>query len=203
MAFSRSTFVKLAGAFAGSLVLAIGDQGDDAAASTVDPGAPGGFSPNVWLRIDPDDTVTVTINKSEMGQGVATGLPTLVAEELDVPFARVRVTFADAAQRYVYAGGAAMSTGGSTSMRDSWLPLRHAGASARAMLISAAAKQWHVDPTRLTTTDGVVIDAAGNQRATYGSLVAAAAALPVPEHVPLKDPQRFRLIGNASTLRPD
>jgi isoquinoline 1-oxidoreductase beta subunit len=201
--FSRSAFVKLAGAFGGSLVLAIGSEGESVAANALDGDSDAAFTPNIWLRVDPDETVTVTINKSEMGQGVATGLPTLVAEELDVPLARVHVAFADAAQQYVYPGATVMSTGGSNSLRDSWLPLRRAGASARAMLVAAAANQWGVDPARLTTVEGAVVDAAGNRRATYASLTPAAATLAVPENVALKDPHRFRIIGNASTTRLD
>jgi isoquinoline 1-oxidoreductase subunit beta len=194
-ALSRAGFVKLAGAFAGTLALGLAQ---DATASATD-----GFSPNVWLRIHSDGLVTLSLNKSEMGQGVATGLPTLVAEELDVPLAQVRVVFAPAAPEYIYPGATGMSTGGSTSMRDSWLILRRAGATARAMLVAAAAKGWGVDPAHLETEDGSVIDRAANRRATYGSLTAAAAVLPVPDHVALKDPARFRLIGAATTRRLD
>ena len=96
-----------------------------------------------------------------------------------------------------------MTTGGSTSMRDSWLPLRRAGATARAMLVAAAAKQWSVDPAHLATENGVVIDRATKRRATYGSLAALAATLPVPANVSLKDPSQFKLIGAASTRRLD
>jgi len=195
---SRSEFVKLAGVFAGSLALGISLEAQASAAT-----AASGFAPDVWLHIDPNDVVTVTLNKSEMGQGVMTGLPTLIAEELDLPLERLRVTIAEAAPRYVYNGATGMTTGGSTSMRDSWLPLRRAGATARAMLVAAAAKQWSVDPAHLATENGVVIDRATNRRATYGSLAALAATLPVPANVSLKDPSQFKLIGAASTRRLD
>jgi isoquinoline 1-oxidoreductase beta subunit len=198
---SRAGFVKLAGAFAGTLALGLVEERASASAPATN-GA-NGFSPNVWLRVQPDGLVTVSLNKSEMGQGVATGLPTLIAEELDVPLAQVRVAFAQAAPEYIYPGATRMGSGGSTSMRDSWLILRRAGATARTMLVAAAAKRWNVDPARLETQDGAVIDRAGNRRATYGSLTADAAALAVPDHVALKDPARFRLIGNASVVRTD
>jgi isoquinoline 1-oxidoreductase subunit beta len=195
---SRSEFVKLAGVIAGSLALGVSLETRAAAAI-----AATGFTPDVWLQIDPNDAVTVTLNKSEMGQGVMTGLPTLIAEELDFPLERLRVTFAEAAPRYIYTGATGMTTGGSTSMRDSWLPLRRAGASARAMLVAAAAKQWNVDPAHLATDSGVVIDRSKNRRATYGSLATLAATLPVPANVSLKDPTQFKLIGVASTRRLD
>ncbi|HTJ24899.1 MAG TPA: molybdopterin cofactor-binding domain-containing protein [Candidatus Limnocylindria bacterium] len=200
---SRGGFVKLAGAFAGTLALGLVDDRSASAAAAAAENAADGFSPNVWLRIEPDGLVTVSLNKSEMGQGVATGLPTLIAEELDVPLSQVRVAFAPAGPEYIYPGAGRMSTGGSTSMRDSWPILRRAGATARAMLVAAAAKRWGADPAHLETQDGAVIDRAGNRRATYGSLTAAAATLAVPENVELKDPARFRLIGNASVVRTD
>ena len=195
---SRSAFVMLAGGFAGSLALSASLETRTRAAV-----AANGFAPDVWLQIDPNDAVTVTLNKSEMGQGIMTGLPTLIAEELDFPLERLRVAFAEAAPRYIYEGAAGMTTGGSTSMRDSWLPLRRAGATARTMLVAAAAKRWNVSPTRLTTDNGVVIDRAANRRATYGSLSALAATLPVPADVSLKNPAQFKLIGTASTRRLD
>jgi isoquinoline 1-oxidoreductase subunit beta len=200
---SRAGFVKLAGAFAGTLALGLANDPSAEAARAAAPAGGDGFSPNVWLRIDPDDLVTVSLNKSEMGQGVATGLPTLIAEELDAPLSQVRVAFAPAGPEYIYPGTGRMSTGGSTSMRDSYLILRRAGATARAMLVAAAAKQWGADPAHLETENGAVIDRAANRRASYGSLTAAAAALSVPDHVELKDPARFRLIGNPATTRLD
>ncbi|HYZ17316.1 MAG TPA: molybdopterin cofactor-binding domain-containing protein [Candidatus Acidoferrum sp.] len=198
---SRSSFLTLTSSFAGSLVLGVGL---DVCAKPADALAAGeGFAPNVWLRVHPDQTVTVYLNKTEMGQGVSTGLPTIMADELDVPLARVRVEFAQAEAVYVYPGTAGMITGGSTSMRDSWFPLRRAAASARAMLVQAAAKEWGVDPAGLRTREGAVIDPRRNRAATYGSLAAAAAALPVPAHVTLKTPAEYRLIGRASTQRTD
>ncbi|HTJ28358.1 MAG TPA: molybdopterin cofactor-binding domain-containing protein [Candidatus Limnocylindria bacterium] len=196
-AVSRSNFLSLAASFAGSLVLA---AGIDVCTKPLEADAAADFVPNIWLRVHPDDTVTVYLNKTEMGQGVATGLPTLIADEMDVPLTRVHVEFAPAGPQWIYpASPSQVSTGGSTSMRDSWLPLRRAGASARAMLVRAAAQRWNVPAAQLRTEDGAVIDPQTNRRATYGSLVADAAALPVPSSVALKTPQEYRLIGKTDT----
>jgi isoquinoline 1-oxidoreductase subunit beta len=191
-ALSRGTFIRLTGALGAGLGFALSFPG-------CAPSSQGGgkeFSPNAWVRIAPDDTVTVVVNKSEMGQGVATGLPTLVADELDASMNNVRVQFAPADPKYGDPGlGGDMITGGSTSMHDSWLPLRAAGATARAMLVAAAAKQWGVDPATCTTRDGVVYHQPSSRSASYGSLAATAATLPVPTDVPLKTPDKFTLIG--------
>jgi isoquinoline 1-oxidoreductase beta subunit len=150
------------------------------------------------LRIAPDESITIFVAKSEMGQGVATGMPTIVADELDAAFDRVRIVFAPAAPEYgspEYGGD--QITGGSTSVAGSWIPLRTAGATARTMLLAAAAKQWAVDPATCTTHLGVVTHGASGRTATYGSLAVAAAAIPVPAaaSVVLKTPAAFTLIG--------
>ena len=200
---SRSDFVRLTASFAGSLVLVAGAEGCSKPPQTPqDLAANGGFSPNVWLSVRPDNTITFVINRSEMGQGVMTGLPTLLAEELDVPLSKVTIEVAQPEPSYLYPGQQEMSTGGSTSMRDSWLPLRQAGATARAMLVQAAAKQWGVDPSTLTTNAGTVVDASG-RTATYGSLATAASQLPVPQNVALKSPDKFTLIGKMTVQRTD
>jgi isoquinoline 1-oxidoreductase beta subunit len=196
-AVSRSNFLSLAASFAGSLVLA---AGVDVCTKPLEAAAAADFVPNIWLRVHPDGMVTVFLNKTEMGQGVATGLPTLIAEELDVPLSRVRIEFAPAGPQWIYpTAPGQVSTGGSTSMRDSWLPLRRAGATARTMLVHAAAMRWRVSAAQLRTEDGAVIDPSTNRRASYGSLVADAAALPVPADVRLKSAHEFRLIGKTST----
>ena len=130
-----------------------------------------------------------------MGQGVATGMPTIVADELDIPFENVLVEFAPAAAAYNDPDFHIQITGGSTSMLSSWMPLRTAGASARAMLVAAAAKQWGVDASTLTTNAGSVIDNKNNRTATYGSLTGAAASMPVPAKPKLKSREQFTLIG--------
>lgn len=158
------------------------------------PAAP--FAPNAWVRITQDGWVTVVVDRSEMGQGVATALPMLVAEELDADWSKVRFEFAPAHPAYANPlFGAAQLTGGSSSVRAAWQPLREAGAKARAMLVQAAAQQWKVAPGACRTENGFVLHEQGGQRADYGSLVGAAARLSIPTTVKLKEPGAFRLIG--------
>jgi isoquinoline 1-oxidoreductase beta subunit len=146
---------------------------------------------NAWIRIDPDDTVTMSVPESVMGQGILTGVAMILAEELDADWATVRAEHAPAdGARY-----GRQSTGGSTSTRGSWDALRKAGATARAMLIAAAAAAWRVPAGELTTEPGAVVHAATGRRATFGKLAAAAAALPVPDGVPLRAPAAYRIIG--------
>jgi isoquinoline 1-oxidoreductase beta subunit len=155
------------------------------------------FAPNAWVHVRTDGTVAVLINKSEMGQGVYTGLPMLVAEELDLPFDRVRVEIAPAHDEYADPVFKDMTTGGSTSVADMYPIMRGAGAAARSMLVAAAAKQWNVDPSTLTTKDGNVIDAAGKRTASYADLAVAAGTQTPPKDVKLKDESTFTLIGTS------
>ncbi|MFL6644815.1 MAG: molybdopterin cofactor-binding domain-containing protein [Paraburkholderia fungorum] len=194
---SRRTFLKAAGAVA-AVGLTIGFEwagtGRRALAASM-PDAT--FAPNAFLRVAPDNSVTVIAKHVEMGQGAYTGIATIVAEELDANWQDVRVESAPAdAKRYAnLAFGTIQGTGGSSAMANSWMQLREAGAKARAMLVSAAAAQWQVPASELTTLDGSVHHAATNRTATYGSLASAAARLPVPDTVTLKSPKDFRLIG--------
>lgn len=153
------------------------------------------FVPNAFVNVRPDDAVTVIIGKSEMGQGVVTGLAMIVAEELDVNPERVRVEFAPVDPAYNSTMLPMQFTGGSSSVRTSFEQLRKAGATARAMLVAAAARSWQIDPSQLRVEDGVVTD--GTRRARYGELVDIASALEQPEDVPLKDPQYFKVIGQS------
>ncbi|MFM0157842.1 xanthine dehydrogenase family protein molybdopterin-binding subunit [Paraburkholderia sediminicola] len=195
---SRRTFLKAAGAVA-AVGLTIGFEwagtGRRALAATM-PDAT--FAPNAFLRVAPDNSVTVIAKHVEMGQGAYTGIATIVAEELDANWQDVRVESAPAdAKRYAnLAFGTIQGTGGSSAMANSWMQLRDAGAKARAMLVSAAAAQWQVPASELTTRDGSIHHAATNRTATYGSLASAAARLPVPDKVTLKSPKDFRLIGH-------
>lgn len=197
---NRGDFVRLGSLFAGSLVLGVNATGCANQSSTAPQSSAeaAGFKPNAWLIVHPDEKVTIFVNKSEMGQGVATGMPTIVADELDIPMSSVIVEFAPLGAAYKDPGFGAQITGGSTSTASMWMPLRTAGASARAMLVAAAAKQWGVDPSTLTTKDGVVTDAKNNRTATYGSLVAAAALIPAPAKPTLKTPEQFTLIGKVN-----
>jgi CO/xanthine dehydrogenase Mo-binding subunit len=155
------------------------------------------FAPDLLLRIDDTGAVTVTVPKSEMGQGVHTALAMVVAEELDADWDRVRVETAPADPAY-----GDQVTGGSLSISTRYESMRIIGATARAMLISAAAAGWDGDPAACTTSGGVVIDSAGDRRATYGSLAKAAAGIDVPAaaSLTLKDPSGFRIVGTPRTL---
>lgn len=194
---SRRSFLKAAGAVA-AVGLTIGFEwvgtGRRAFAATTPEAA---FAPNAFLRVAPDNSVTVIAKHVEMGQGAYTGIATIVAEELDANWQDVRVESAPAdAKRYANLAFGMQGTGGSSAMANSWMQLREAGAKARAMLVSAAATQWQVPASDLTTRDGGVHHAATNRTATYGSLASAAARLPVPDKVALKSPKDFRLIGH-------
>jgi len=155
------------------------------------------FVPNAWIRITPDDIVTVIVGKSDMGQGVLTSMPMLIAEELEADWSKVRTEQAPAAPQVdgTPAIGGMQLTGGSTSVRSSWLTLRHAGAAAKEMLVEAAARQWGVDPAACTAENGAVLHPPTGRRLTYGQLTDTAARVPVPPNPKLKDPKDFKLIG--------
>jgi len=155
------------------------------------------FAPDAWIRIESDGSVRVMVDRSEMGQGVSTALPMLVAEELDADWERVRFEFAPANGAYRNPLSFGQVTGGSTSVMAAWTPLRTAGARARAMLVTAAAAAWGVDPAECRTANGEVLHQPSGRRLGYGELAARAALLPVPELVALKSPADFRLIGKA------
>jgi isoquinoline 1-oxidoreductase beta subunit len=199
-ALDRGAFIRLTGTLGAGLGLALYFPG--CAPQPGEAASADGLAPNAWVRVAPDDSITVFVSKSEMGQGVATGLPTIVAEELDAAIQHVRFEFAPADARYNDPLFKSMVTGGSTSVRDGWMTLRTAGATARAMLVAAAAKQWSVDPSSCTARDSVVYHAPSNRSATFGSLAVMAAAFPVPATVPLKTPDHFTLIGKHQP-RPD
>lgn len=152
------------------------------------------FKPNAYVRIGADDRVTVILGKSEMGQGVYTGMPMVLAEELDVNPSQVHVEFAPVDPAYFMPWFPAQLTGGSASTSTTYQVLRQAGATARAMLIAAAAKQWNVDAAKLRTSgDGAVIN--GTESVRYGALAEAASQITAPRTVALKDPANFRYIG--------
>ncbi len=200
-AASRRDFLKISGA--GALVLGF-VLGAGRAFAEESPGGGKAITqtlvdtprPNAFLRIAPDNTVTVIVKHLDMGQGVTTGLPTIVAEELDADWSQMRSEFAPAnAQLYNnLAFGPIQGTGGSTSTANSWKQLREAGAAARAMLIAAAVDEWKVPATEITVEKGVLKHKSGKS-ATFGELAAKAGAQPVPVSVTLKDPKDFKLIG--------
>lgn len=155
------------------------------------------FAPNAFVRIGTDDTVTVIVKHIEFGQGVATGLPTIVAEELDADWSQMRFEHAPAdATRYNNLFfGPVQGTGGSTATPNSWQQLRTAGATARAMLVSAAAAEWGVPAAQIRVASGRLSHRASGRTSGFGAHVARAATLPLPEDVKLKQPKDFRLIG--------
>ncbi len=153
------------------------------------------FHPNVWLEVRPDNTVIVTVNKSEMGQGVHTALPMIIADELDAHWKNVRVVSAPADAAYNDPVFGFQLTGGSTSIRHMYTPLRLAGAAAREMLVQAAAKRWKVPAAECTTDLGTVRHAKLAKELAYGKLAASASKLTVPQNPVLKTEQQFRFIG--------
>ncbi|MGE0385199.1 MAG: molybdopterin cofactor-binding domain-containing protein [Gammaproteobacteria bacterium] len=155
----------------------------------------GRFDAIAWLRIGTDDRVTVLCGSAEMGQGVLTAIPMLVAEELDADWSKVAVEQAPTDKAYANPMFGVQATGGSTTVRAHWEPLRRAGAAARQMLVSAAAARWQVDAAQCRTEAGAVIHPDGRQRLNYGSLAGAASKLPVPEAPPLKEKADFRILG--------
>jgi isoquinoline 1-oxidoreductase subunit beta len=190
---SRRTFLQ-AGAVAGgglALSLYLPPAGRDAEAAVG-----GRFAPNAVIRIDSDGQITLIMPYVEMGQGTYTSIPMLIAEELEVDLKQVRLEHAPANNKlYMNPLLGEQATGNSNAVRGAWKPLREAGATARTMLVAAAAKRWNVDPASCSAQSGEVLHPPTNRRATYGELAADAAHMPVPQDVALKRPQDFKLIG--------
>jgi isoquinoline 1-oxidoreductase beta subunit len=186
---NRRDFIKIAGAAGAGLVLGFylpSKENELYAESKAEL-----FAPNVWLRIDPAGTVTVAAAKTELGQGPRTYFPMIVAEELEADWKSIKVEQADAdPTKY-----GSMATGGSTGVRTSWDKLRKAGATAREMLISAAASRWNVDRSTCLAENGRVIHTPTKRSFTYGELAEGAAKLEVPDNPPLKDPHQFKIVG--------
>ena len=159
-------------------------------------GATGPFAPNAFIRIDKTGTTTLVMPQVEMGQGVYTGVAMILAEELDADIDRIVLEHAPPNEKlYTNPLLGIQATGGSTSLRAFWTPLRSAGATARAMLVQAAARQWKVDPATCATARGEVSHPPSNRKIDYGALSDSAAKMAPPTNVPLKDPSKFVLIG--------
>src|SRR5216683_3006411 len=198
----RRSFLKTGMAGATGLVIGFYLPGrfETIAASPAGPATPAAL--NAWMRIGTDDSVTIMIDKSEMGQGIQTALCMLAAEELECDWKKIRTEFAPAAKEYFNPAFGMQGTGGSSSVRSSWDPMRKAGAAAREMLVEAAAQKWGVEKSGCRAENGVVLHEATKRKLAYGSLAEAASKLPVPSDVPLKDPRQFHVIGK-STKRLD
>jgi isoquinoline 1-oxidoreductase beta subunit len=184
----RRTFLKTSAAAGGSLMLGFTLPQAFAATPVTT------SMPNAWVRIGSDNTVTILSARSEMGQGVYTTMPTLVAEELEVDLKRIKIEIAPAGEVYINALLGGQLTGGSTSVADGYEKLRIAGAQARMMLVSAAAQQWGVDESVCRAQNGSVLGPKG-KKATYGQLAEAASRLPVPKDPKLKEAKDFKYVG--------
>src|SRR5712671_2961155 len=191
-ALSRRRFLRAAAAAGGGLMLSLRLPlaGSDVAA------ADAGFVPNAFVRIERNGEIVLTMPYVEMGQGTYTSIPMLIAEELEVELKQVRLEHAPPNEKLygnpLLAG--VQATGNSNAVRAALQPLRQAGAIARTMLVSAAAKRWNVDPVSCRAQSGEVRHAPTGRRLKYGELAADAARLPVPEKVELKQPKQFKLI---------
>jgi len=191
---SRRTFLQAGAAAGGGLMLSLSlpFANGDAQAAGAD-----GFTPNAFIRIQRDGQIILTMPYVEMGQGTYTSIPMLIAEELEVDLKQVRLEHAPPNEK-LYGNpwlGGIQATGNSSAVRAAWQPLRQAGATARTMLVSAAAKRWNVDAATCRAQGGEVLHPPTGRRATYGELAADAARVPVPENVALKQPKDFKLIG--------
>src|SRR5467141_981555 len=195
-AVSRRDFVVVLTAAGGGLLLGcrVGDRSGTATAAAAAP--PPAFAPNAFIRIGTDGRVTLVMNQVEMGQGTYTSMPMLLAEELEVGLDQVQLEHAPPNDK-LYANPlfGDQETGGSSSVRAFYEPLRRAGATARTMLVAAAAQTWDVDPASCRATKGVVRHGPTGRKLSYGALASKAALLPVPTQVPLKDPKDWTLIG--------
>jgi isoquinoline 1-oxidoreductase subunit beta len=191
---SRRKFLRVGAAASGGLLLSLSIPLARREAEAADADD---FVPNAFVRIDSDGQIVLTMPYVEMGQGTYTSIPMLIAEELEVDLKLVRLEHAPPnAKLYgnpLLAG--VQATGGSTAIRAAWKPMREAGAVARTMFVSAAAKRWNVDPASCRAQSGEVLHAPTGRRLKYGELAADAARLPVPENVALKHPEDFKLIG--------
>jgi len=180
---SRREFVAVGAAAGAGLVIGFYLPHGESSGSKV-------FSPNAYLRITPDNQVTIVCARSEMGQGVRTALPMILAEELEADWKQIEIEQAGASTLY-----GVQDTGGSASVRTTWDPMRRAGATAREMLISAAALTWGVPRASCTAENGGIKHAATNRRLTYGELTSKASTLPIPTDVTLKQSKDYKIVG--------
>jgi len=189
---SRRTFLRVSGTAAGGLF--VGLHFDLPALSNKKQGAPKVYPPEAFVHVMPDGRISIVVNRVELGQGVATALPMILADEMDADWSQVSAELAPAADVYKDPVYGFQNTGGSATIANSFQQYRELGAKTRAMLVSVAADRWHVAPEQCRTANSVVYGPA-NQSARYAELATAAARLPVPEKVRLKNPSEFRLIG--------
>ena len=194
---TRREFLKISAAASGGLMVGFSLTSQSGQAGQAGEGAKtaGSFTPNAWYTVHPDNTVTIQVASSEMGQGIMTGIAMIIAEELDADWSRVSAEFAPADKAYYNPMMRRQATGGSTAVRGFWNHVRKAGAVGREMLIHAAAREWKVDPADCDAKQGTIIHAGSGKKTTYGAVAALAATLPLPETVFLKEPGDFVLLG--------
>lgn len=190
---ARRDFLRLTVAASGGLLIGFYFPGLSSRAEAEETGKQ--FSPNAFVRIGTDERITVVVNHSEMGQGVYTALPMILADELDADWSKVGYESAPVDPVYNHPVFGMQLTGGSTSVWSSFEQFRKAGAAARAMLVAAAAQKWGVDAASCSTSDGKVMHAASKRSLSYGQLAESAARMTPPAQVALKDPRNFKLIG--------
>lgn len=196
---SRRGLLQVGAAASGSLLLELTLPASAKPASVQTSHDAADFAPNAFIRIDGDGRITLTMPYVEMGQGTYTSIPMLLAEELEVELSQVRLEHAPP-NNTLYANPllGEQATGNSNAVRGSWLPLRRAAATARIMLIEAAAKRWRVDPASCRAEKGEVLHPATGGRVAYGAIAAEAASMPVPADIALKRPEDFKLIGTSA-----
>ncbi len=207
MKLSRREFLKVTGAVGGGLLIGIQLGGCEEKPATTAPvtdpeplpptPTTSEFNPSVWLTIAPDDSIRIRVASSEMGQGVMTSLPMLIAEELDADWSKVQAEFAPVNPAFANPIFGRQQTGGSTAIRGYWNPLREAGAIARELLLDAAAQTWGVTADDCEANNGYVIHSGTGKRLSYGELATLAATLPVPDAAFLKEPDEFKLLGKS------
>jgi isoquinoline 1-oxidoreductase beta subunit len=188
---NRRNFLKTSAAGAAGLLLGFALPEKNQLYGQFPP--PPKYLPNAYIHIGKDETVTFILPKAEMGQGPVTSLSQILADELDADWTKVRAEFAPVNPALYGFQGVV----GSMTVRTLWTPMRQVGATARAMLIEAAAQKWNVSPNGLRTENGFVVNPANGSRLSYGSLAEAAGKLPVPEGVKPKDPSQFKYIGKS------
>jgi isoquinoline 1-oxidoreductase subunit beta len=189
----RRDFLRITALAGGGLAIAWTTPAALAAGESAHAAAKRPADPSAFVKINPDNTVEIIVNRLDFGQGALTALPMLLAEELDVEWSQVKASLAPAADAYKDPIFGMQMTGGSSAVPNSWMQYREIGAAARTMLVAAAAEQWQVPVSACTTGAGVVHS--GTRTATYASLAVAAAKQPVPDKVTLKRPSDYRIIG--------
>jgi len=195
--FGRRDFLKKSAITGAGLCISAYVRELGAGARELAAAGPGVFAPNAFVRIAPDETITIIANHSEMGQGIYTSLPMLLNEELEADWSKIKVEAAPVDAAYNHTVFGVQMTGGSTTTPSEWERFRKMGAMARLMLVEAAAQKWNVAAQSCHVEKGFVVHATSGRKASYGSLAAAAAQLKPPHDIPLKVPKKFALIGTS------